>query len=143
MREVISPDSSVAESCRLAAAVRQPPSVVSSPGMRITSRRRAKVASSVANAFARPMWPWLARAAYDARSGETPSRRTRNPATSSADGVASTTSRARERMVGSTSSTVGAQSSQTVRSVGSSTALSSALAAWSVSRSASSTIMTW
>ena len=36
---------------------------------------------------------------------------------------------------------MGAQSIQTVRSVGSSIALSSALAAWSVSRSASSTIM--
>ena len=62
--------------------------------------------------------------------------------TSSTDGVASTTSRVRDRIVGSTSSTVGAQSSQTVRSVGSSIALSSALAAWSVSRSASSTTIT-
>ena len=35
--------------------------------------------------------------------------------TSSTEGEASTTSRVRERMVGSTSSTVGAQSSQTVR----------------------------
>ena len=62
--------------------------------------------------------------------------------TSSAEGVASTTRRVRERIVGSTSSTVGAHSSHTVRSVGSSIALSSALAAWSVSRSASSTTIT-
>ena len=62
------------------------------------------------------------------------------PATSAAVGVVRVTSRQRERMVGSTSSTVGAQSIQTVRSVGSSIALSSALQAWSVSRSASSTI---
>ena len=59
-----------------------------------------------------------------------------------ASGVASVTSRQRERIVGSTSSTVGAHSSQTVRAVGSSMALSSALQACSVSRSASSTIIT-
>ena len=47
-----------------------------------------------------------------------PSVHTRKSVTSSTDGVASTTRRVRERIVGSTSSTVGAQSSQTVRSVG-------------------------
>ncbi len=88
------------------------------------------------------MWPWLARAAYDASESGTPSLRARNAATSAVLGVARVTSRQRERMVGSTSSTVGAQSIQTVRSVGSSMALSSALQAWSVSRSASSTIST-
>ena len=56
--------------------------------------------------------------------------------------MVSVTSRQRERMVGRTSSTVGAHSIQTVRSVGSSIALSRALQAWSVSRSASSTIIT-
>ena len=85
------------------------------------------------------MWPWLARAAYDARSGSQPSA-VRKPATSAAVGVLSATSRHRERMVGSRSSTVGAHSIQTVRGLGSSIALSSALQACSVSRSASSTI---
>ena len=89
------------------------------------------------------MCPWLARAAYDASDSGTPSARTRNPATSAVVGVARVTSRQRERMVGRTSSTVGAQSIQTVRAVGSSIALSSALQACSVSRSASSMMMTW
>ncbi len=110
--------------------------------MATTSRRRRRVSSSRASARARPMWPWLARAAYDAVSTPSPSVRTRKSVTSSTDGVASTTSLVRDRIVGSTSSTVGAHSSHTVRSVGSSIALSSALAAWSVSRSASSTIIT-
>ena len=87
------------------------------------------------------MWPWLARAAYDATAASTPSARTRNAATSSVVGVVSVTSRQRERTVGSTSSTVGAHSIHTVRSAGSSIALSSAFHARSVSRSASSTIM--
>ncbi len=51
------------------------------------------------------------------------------------------TRRQRERIVGSTSSTVGAHSSQTVRAVGSSIAFSRALHACSVKRSESSTIM--
>ena len=88
------------------------------------------------------MWPWLARAAYDARSGVTPSRATRWAAISSGAGVASTTRRVRDRIVGSTSSTVGAHRIHTVRAVGSSIALSSALQACSVSRSASSMIIT-
>ncbi len=63
-------------------------------------------------------------------------------ATASAAGVRSTSSRERDRMVGSTSWTEGAQSSQTVRGDGSSTALSSALAAASVSRWAASIMIT-
>ena len=118
------------------------PSEVSRAGMATTSRRRRRVSSSRASARARPMWPWLARAAYDAVSTPRPSVRTRKSVTSSTEGVASTTSRVRDRIVGRTSSTVGAHSSHTVRSVGSSIALRRAFAAWSVSRSASSTTIT-
>ena len=88
------------------------------------------------------MWPWLARAAYDASDSATPCRRTRKSATSGAVGVASETSRQRLRIVGSTSSTVGAHSTHTVRSAGSSTALSTALPEESLKRSASSTTIT-
>ena len=74
----------------------------------------------------------LGRRRRGARGSRRPPRRSGWPAS---------TSRQRDRIVGSTSSTVGAHSIQTVRSVGSSIALSSALQACSVSRSASSTIM--
>ena len=43
--------------------------LVSRAGSETTSRRRLRVASSVASALARPMWPWLARAAYDGVPG--------------------------------------------------------------------------
>ena len=52
----------------------QAPSEVSRAGIATTSRRRLRVASSRASARARPMWPWLARAAYDASASSTPSR---------------------------------------------------------------------
>ena len=84
---------------------------------------------------------WRARSTTRAWARHRPCR-TRKPATSSTDGVDRVTRRQRERIVGRRSSTVGAHSIHTVRSVGSSIALSSALAAWSVSRSASSTIIT-
>ena len=76
-------------------------------------------------------WPGRRRRAADSTS-----------ATAAVGGVRSDRWRQRDRTVGSTSSTAGAQSSQTVRGVGSSIAFSSALPAWSVSRSASSTTMT-
>ena len=119
----------------------QAPSEVSRAGIDTTRVRRSRTSSSRASARARPMWPWLARAAWAASPGSTPSARTRKSATSDGVGVVSDTSRERDRTVGSTSSTVGAHSIHTVRSVGSSIALSSALQACSVSRSASSTIM--
>ena len=51
----------------------QAPREVSRAGMATTSRRRRRVSSSRASARARPMWPWLARAAYDAVSTPSPS----------------------------------------------------------------------
>ncbi len=92
------------------------------------------------------MCPWLARAANAATLSATPSRSTRNRATSSAVGVASDTLRQRDRIVGSTSSTVGAHSTHTVFGVGSSIALRSVLPVRptaSPRRSASSMIITW
>ena len=56
----------------------QAPRVVSRAGIETTSRRRLRVSSSRASARARPMWPWLARAAYDANASSTPWLRTRN-----------------------------------------------------------------
>ena len=91
--------SSLATSWRLVAAVMQAPSEVSPTGSATTSRRRRRVASSRARARARPMWPWLARAASQASGSATPSARTRNVATSAAVGVVRVTSRQRERMV--------------------------------------------
>ncbi len=88
------------------------------------------------------MSPCPASAATRAASGSTPSRRTSMSATASACGVRSTSSRQRERMVGSTSCTDGAQSSHTVRGEGSSTPFSRALAAASVRRWAASTRIT-
>ena len=67
---------------------------------------------------------------------------TRSLVTAATDGVRSVRLRVRDRIVGSTSERVGAQSNQTVRSPGSSIALSSAFAADSVRRSASSIITT-
>ncbi len=132
-------------STRLAAAFRHAPSEVSPAGSATTSRRRLRVFSSEASALARPMWPWLARAANAATDSETPSRCTRKRVTSAVVGVASETLRHRDRIVGSTSSTVGAHSSHTVLGVGSSIALSSVLPVRplaSPSRSASSMIIT-
>ncbi len=63
-------------------------------------------------------------------------------ATASTGGVRSTSNRQRERIVGTTSSTVGAHSTHTVRGAGSSMLFSNASAACSVSRSASSTTIT-
>ncbi|MDF9814066.1 hypothetical protein M2266_003297 [Streptomyces sp. SPB162] len=88
------------------------------------------------------MWPWVALAAVAASSGSIPSRRTRTSATASTDGVRRLSSRQRERMVGSASSTEGAHSSQTVRGAGSSTAFRSTFPAPSVRRSASSRTIT-
>ena len=88
------------------------------------------------------MCPCAARAAKPAIPGSTPSRRTRTSATAALDGVRSDRCRHRDRMVGSTSSTDGAQSSHTVRGVGSSIALSRTLLVRSASRSASSTTRT-
>ena len=68
--------------------------------------------------------------------------RSSSAATARAGGVRSDTCRQRDRIVTSTSSVVGAQSSQTVCGAGSSRLFSMASAAWSVSRSASSTITT-
>ena len=65
----------------------QAPSEESRPGIATTSRRRRRVSSSRASARARPMWPWLARAAYDAVSTPSPSARTRKSVTSSTEGV--------------------------------------------------------
>jgi hypothetical protein len=124
------------------AAVMQAPSVVRFAGSRTTSSRRLRVSSSSASALARPMWPWLARAAWAARSGVTPCRSTRNSATSADPGVTRLTCRVRERIVTSTSSGWGAHKIHTVRGVGSSIAFSSALPEWSLSRSASSTTVT-
>ena len=45
------------------AAFRQAPSVVSRPGIETTWSRLPRISSSRARALARPMWPWLARAA--------------------------------------------------------------------------------
>ena len=136
---MISSASAFATSASWAAAARHSPSEVSRAGIATTSWRRSRTASSKASALARPMWPWLARAAYDARPASQPSA-TRKPATSAGVGVLNATSRHRDRMVANTSSTVGAHSIQTVRGLGSSMALSSALQACSVSRSASSTM---
>ncbi len=92
------------------------------------------------------MWPWLARAANAATDSPIPCSSTRKRATCCAVGVARVTLRHRDRMVGRTSSTVGAHSSQTVLGVGSSMALSSVLPVRplaSPSRSASSMTMIW
>ena len=120
----------------------QAPSEVSRVGSVTVSRRRLRVSSWVASARARPMWPWLARAAWAASPGSTPTRSRRNAVTCSADGVVSVTRRDRDRMVGSTSSGCGAHRIHTVLWPGSSIALSSALLARSWSRSASSTTIT-
>ena len=95
--------------------------------MLTTSRRRVRVSSSRASARARPMCPWLARAAKPAIVSEMPSLLVRKAATSRVPGVASVRVRQRERIVGSTSCTVGAHSSQIVLGVGSSIALRRAL----------------
>ena len=60
---MIAADSSWVVSTRLAAAVMHAPIEVSRAGSDTTSRRRLRVASSRARARARPMCPWLARAA--------------------------------------------------------------------------------
>lgn len=88
------------------------------------------------------MWPCVARAAFAAAAGSTPSLRTSRSATACTDGVPRVRCRQRERMVGSTSSSEGAHSSHTVLGAGSSTAFSRTLPAPSVSRSASSRTMT-
>ena len=88
------------------------------------------------------MWLCAALAANDATAGSTPSRRTSSAATSATGGTRRPTCRQRERIVTSTSSAEGAQSSHTVRGGGSSIALSSRLPLVSLSRSASSTTMT-
>jgi len=89
------------------------------------------------------MWPCEARAANAATAGSTARRSRSIVATACTDGVRSDTTRQRDRIVTGTSSTVGAHSIQTVRSAGSSTDLSRASAAFSVSRSASSTTRIW
>ena len=78
LAEVCAAASSLATSCRSLAAPMQAPSEVSRAGMATTSTRRRRVSSSRASARARPMWPWLARAAYDASAGSTPSSRRRS-----------------------------------------------------------------
>ncbi len=113
------------------------------PGMARTSLRRSRTCSSPASARARPMWPWAARAANEARAGSTPSRRTSASVTSRVVGVRSRTCRVRDTIVGSTSSGVGAHRIHTVRGLGSSSDLSRALPETSLSRSASSTISTF
>ena len=59
---------------------------MSRAGIETTSLRRLRALSSRASARARPMWPWLARAQYDASAASTPSTRARKSATSSDDG---------------------------------------------------------
>ena len=135
-------DSSSAIEARSAAAPIASPMVRILPGSEMTSRRRIRAPSSRASRRASPTWDWAARAAYIARPGSMPSRRVSSPATASTGGVRSRTCRERERRVMMTSSSDGAQSIHTVRGVGSSRALSSASAARSVSRSASSMMMT-
>ena len=88
------------------------------------------------------MWPCAARAANDAIAGSTPSTSTSACATCAVEGVASMRWRQRERMVGSTSSVLGAHSTHTVPGVGSSMLLSSVLALSALSRSASSSTKT-
>ena len=88
------------------------------------------------------MCPCAARAANPASSGSTPSLLVSMSATAATGGVRSTSSRHRDRIVGTTSSTVGAHSTQTVRGAGSSMLFSNASAACSVNRSASSTTIT-
>ena len=88
------------------------------------------------------MWPCAARAANVAVAASTAYFSVSAAATSALDGVASITWRQRLRIVGSTSSVLGAHSTQTVPCGGSSTDLSSALALASLRRSASSTTNT-
>lgn len=88
------------------------------------------------------MCPWAADAITYARPGSTPSLWVRTSVTAATDGVRSDRCRQRDLMVGSASSTEGAQSTQTVRAAGSSMAFSSTFAAASVRRSESSSTMT-
>jgi len=98
-------------------------------GMRSTSWRRSRADSSVASARALPMWPCAAREANAAIAGSTPNTAVSAAATSAVEGVASMRWRQRERMVGRTSSVLGAQSTQTVPGVGSSMLLSRSVGA--------------
>ena len=114
-------------STRLAAAFRQAPSEVSAAGERHHLAPPVAGLLVAASARARPMWPWLARAANAATPRAHRARRPGSRPPRRAVGVVSATLRQRDRIVGRTSSSVGAHSSHTVLGVGSSIALSSAL----------------
>ena len=115
-------------------------SVIPRGSLRISLRWLLDV-SSRARFFARPICPCEACAANEAIAGEIFSD-SNNFVTAATDGVRKTKLRVLDRIVGSTSERVGAQSNQIVLAPGSSIAFSSALAADSVRRSASSIITT-
>ena len=146
LRSVSAAVSSLAMSTRLAAAFMQAPSEVSPAG------QGDHLAAPVAGLLVGGQRPGPADVALAGagREAPPPTRRRRRCSTRKRVDLAArsawpaTTWRQRDRIVGSTSSTVGAHSSQTVLGVGSSIALSRVLPVRVVpSRSASSMTITW
>ena len=107
------------------------------------SLRRALASVLVASLRAIPICPCASAATCSASRGSMPSRATSRSATVCVDGCLSATRLTRERIVGSMSASLGAQSSQIVPAGGSSRAFSNTFEERSAIRSASSMIMIW
>ncbi len=132
--------------CPLALSMRLPASSTALDARRnpntptISSSRSVMTRSVPAYNRAMPICPSDKRAARAAMFVSNPSP-SRNRATARFDGTARLTMRVRERMVGSTSCALGAQSSQMVCALGSSISFSSTLVVRSSMRSTSSMMM--